>query len=535
MGNKIITEKDFFQCSGGMMPSPFQSTQLIVKKKTGDKYITLNDTSTVSWVDFGCKKLMLLYAVIAAIAVVAVALIVGTGGLALVAVGAAAGAVGAVMGAIDGSSICGQKVSPVRKWLGSNANFQILGINTITGDHKMQCNAFNMLGMSSEFITFNPDIKNWSQAIAMGSASFTANVLQGAMTGMMIGGAAVAIPAMATGGMAAITEGGGMGLARYLGGNVAKNYLASWFTAEGLGLRGVMGVQSGLDAYGQTGSVSESDVSHGITGMESGTAASVKNIGTGQGNILDVLGVALWFTPAGELLKGKEAKAESKGPNENRGKNENESSRKSEEEQAKTANQTEAKENEIKRGEEEAYQANKMELITVDEPFKPGEGHDVAEFERQIKGQQEGMNKLTVDDFIKNRDAYTTKLAEEKAAGKKKPTGRSKESGKAQERYRQKALDKKIEELEDSGMDYNKAKEEAEKYMSDKAALHDPDQVAGGFDDRLTGMGDSKINSSIGRQWQDRIGQIDSKVREAAENMTEAERKSTYLNAHLYP
>ncbi|WPU97476.1 hypothetical protein SNE26_15730 [Mucilaginibacter sp. cycad4] len=358
MGNKIITEKDFFQCSGGMMPSPFQSTQLIVKKKTGDKYITLNDTSTVSWVDFGCKKLMLLYAVIAAIAVVAVALIVGTGGLALVAVGAAAGAIGAVMGAIDGSAICGQKVSPVRKWLGSNANFQILGINTITGDHKMQCNAFNMLGMSSEFITFNPDIKNWSQAIAMGSASFAANVLQGAMTGMMIGGAAVAIPAMATGGTAALAEGGGMGLARYLGGNVAKNYLASWFTAEGLGLRGIMGVQSGLDAYGQTGSVSSDDVGHGITGMETGTVASAKNVATGQGNILDVLGLALWFTPAGELIKGREAKTE-KAPNENRGGNgEKEKNGSKEEETARPANHEEVNEPQQPTGPEEAYQAD---------------------------------------------------------------------------------------------------------------------------------------------------------------------------------
>ncbi|MDN5288347.1 MAG: hypothetical protein JWR38_4621 [Mucilaginibacter sp.] len=362
MGNKIITEKDFFQCSGGMMPSPFQSTQLIVKKKTGQKYITLNDTSTVSWVDFGCKKLMLLYAVIAAIAVVAVALIVGTGGLALVAVAAAAGAIGAVMGAIDGSSICGQKVSPVRKWMDSNANFQILGINTITGDHKMICNAFTMLGMSSEYITFNPNIKNWSQAIKMGSASFAANVLQGAMTGMMIGGAAVALPALAEGGAAALTESGGMGLARYLGGNVAKNYLASWFTAEGLGLRGVMGVQSGLDAYGQTGTMTNADIDHGITGMESGTVQSVKNIGSGQGNILDVIGLALWFTPAGEMIKGKTTEPGSRGPAENTKANpeaKNENKGKNEEENAKPANQAEAKPEEVKPAEEEAFQADK--------------------------------------------------------------------------------------------------------------------------------------------------------------------------------
>ena len=33
------------------------------------------------------------------------------------------------------------------------------------------------------------------------------------------------------------------------------------------------------------------------------------------------------------------------------------------------------------------------------------------------------------------------------------------------------------------------------------AALHDPDQVAGGFYNHITGMGDRGINSSIGSQW----------------------------------
>lgn len=37
--------------------------------------------------------------------------------------------------------------------------------------------------------------------------------------------------------------------------------------------------------------------------------------------------------------------------------------------------------------------------------------------------------------------------------------------------------------------------------MKGKAALHNPDGVAGGKVDQITGMGDSKVNSSIGSQW----------------------------------
>ena len=44
--------------------------------------------------------------------------------------------------------------------------------------------------------------------------------------------------------------------------------------------------------------------------------------------------------------------------------------------------------------------------------------------------------------------------------------------------------------------------------MKTLAALHNPDMVAAGKD-IITGFGDRGINSSIGRQWQDRVGILD--------------------------
>ena len=45
--------------------------------------------------------------------------------------------------------------------------------------------------------------------------------------------------------------------------------------------------------------------------------------------------------------------------------------------------------------------------------------------------------------------------------------------------------------------------------MKTLAALHNPDMVAAG-QDIITGFGDKGINSSIGTQWKDRVGDLDA-------------------------
>lgn len=108
MGNKIITEADFWICDTGAVPAQLQGSNKSVKTPSGEKYITIKDTASSSWIDFGCTKLMLIYAVIAVAAVVIGALVVGTGGTALIALGAVAGLAGAAWGAVVGSLLCGQ-------------------------------------------------------------------------------------------------------------------------------------------------------------------------------------------------------------------------------------------------------------------------------------------------------------------------------------------------------------------------------------------------------------------------------------------
>ncbi|OPZ92569.1 MAG: hypothetical protein BWY74_01517 [Firmicutes bacterium ADurb.Bin419] len=45
-------------------------------------------------------------------------------------------------------------------------------------------------------------------------------------------------------------------------------------------------------------------------------------------------------------------------------------------------------------------------ISEIEVHFNRNPNHDADEFERQLKAQEKGMNSLTVDEFIKNRDRY---------------------------------------------------------------------------------------------------------------------------------
>jgi len=106
----------------------------------------------------------------------------------------------------------------------------------------------------------------------------------------------------------------------------------------------------------------------------------------------------------------------------------------------------------------------------------------------QLKGQEAGINRLKVENWIKNRKRYSKE-------------GRSKEGSKAQKEFREKKLNEIIDNLVASGKTYAQAEKEAKKQLKGTAALHDPDQIAGGEATAITRLGYSGVNSSIGSQW----------------------------------
>ena len=156
----------------------------------------------------------------------------------------------------------------------------------------------------------------------------------------------------------------------------------------------------------------------------------------------------------------------------------------------------------------------------VEVSFKRNDKHDSEEFARQLKDQEKGMNELTVDEYLKNREKYIEQ-------------GRAIEGNAAQQATREKALNKKIEELFESGMSWEEAEIKANSWLKTQAALHNPDQIAGGNPLNIGGMGDKRINSSIGSQWKYRIDIVDDQIGELAKLMTPEQRKSTYLNVKL--
>jgi hypothetical protein len=166
--------------------------------------------------------------------------------------------------------------------------------------------------------------------------------------------------------------------------------------------------------------------------------------------------------------------------------------------------------------------------------FTPNAAHDRVEFERQLDLQETGLNQLTVADFLANRDAYLDRA-------ENSSSGRDPQAAAAQQSVRQRELEEWInnrtDELEAAGIDFDdaemQARREGEEWLSTQAALHSPDQVAGGFADRLTGVGDRQINSSLGSQWRTRIVGLDAFVRSIADGMSPDEMSTTLLNIRL--
>ncbi|MEZ0611148.1 polymorphic toxin type 15 domain-containing protein [Fibrella sp. WM1] len=153
-------------------------------------------------------------------------------------------------------------------------------------------------------------------------------------------------------------------------------------------------------------------------------------------------------------------------------------------------------------------------------PFERNPNHPQAEYDRQIQAQQDGLNDMTVEEYLNNSDRY-------------KAQGRA--GDKAQREARSEAARQKYEELRRQGKSPQDAKQESEAWMRTQAALHNPDQIAGGNPDHIGGMGDSNVNSSIGSQWKNkRIAEnMDAHIRQEATRMTPEQRRTTKLNIDL--
>ncbi len=160
----------------------------------------------------------------------------------------------------------------------------------------------------------------------------------------------------------------------------------------------------------------------------------------------------------------------------------------------------------------------------------------VPEFDRQLAGQQKGLNDMTVDEYLKGRDAFSSASRDPMVA----KTARAD--------YEDTLAKDIAKQLRDGGMSARaadaQAAQDAAKQMQTLAGLHNPDLVAGGKD-LITDFGDKKVNSSIGNQWNNSLGKAhpewdgnkaNSRLKaldDAAKKVPESERATTKMNAKL--
>jgi hypothetical protein len=146
----------------------------------------------------------------------------------------------------------------------------------------------------------------------------------------------------------------------------------------------------------------------------------------------------------------------------------------------------------------------------------------IPEFDRQLNGQQGGLNDLTVEEYLKGRAAFR--------AGDVVRDPRV--AAKARLDLADFLIKKTSGELGSKGMSLWEAEQVASRITQEKmsilAALHNPDLVAGGKD-KISGFGDRKVNSSIGAQWRGRVSGLD----EAAKRIDASQRSTIKLNAKL--
>ncbi|MEW2013223.1 MULTISPECIES: polymorphic toxin type 15 domain-containing protein [Microbacterium] len=150
-------------------------------------------------------------------------------------------------------------------------------------------------------------------------------------------------------------------------------------------------------------------------------------------------------------------------------------------------------------------------------PFKRNKKHDPVEYDRQYNEQMDALQQMPLSDWLRNRTEYVQ-------------NGRTPDSLRAQENARAAALKAKILELREQGQSRSEAAENASSWLATQAATHRLDGIAGGNVTDISGVGDARINSSLGSQWRSRVGDIDAAVVRFIQSHPGADLSDVYMN-----
>lgn len=133
--------------------------------------------------------------------------------------------------------------------------------------------------------------------------------------------------------------------------------------------------------------------------------------------------------------------------------------------------------------------------------FEVPEGADREEFERQLQEQQDEINNTDIETLQRRRADFIN--------------GDARRDRGAQREARRDWISDRTTELRNEGATRAEASAQARTEAAAMDATHILDMVAGGDPSRISGLGNSQINRSIGAQWRGRrANQLDAQLEE---------------------
>lgn len=163
--------------------------------------------------------------------------------------------------------------------------------------------------------------------------------------------------------------------------------------------------------------------------------------------------------------------------------------------------------------------------VEIEMNVNPNASYSEEELLSQMDMQEEGLNQMTVAEYLDNYENY-------------QQNGRSSEGSEMQEQYREGLHASITYDLmeADPSLSLEDAQRLADEELKGGAALHNPDQVAGGDPTGIYAYGSGKANSAMGSMWgHGRAEDMHNQILEQTKGMTREEMENTHLNIRLKP
>ncbi|WP_435749096.1 polymorphic toxin type 15 domain-containing protein [Microbacterium sp. PMB16] len=168
------------------------------------------------------------------------------------------------------------------------------------------------------------------------------------------------------------------------------------------------------------------------------------------------------------------------------------------------------------------YDADATHVDITIQRFNRNPDHRSDQFDDQLNEQIDTLENTTMADWVLNRVDYLR-------------NGRPSDSLSAQQDTRDLAANDALAEImaDNPDLDPEAASNFVDQWMETQAALHRLDGIAGGDVTDVPRVGDGNVNSSLGRQWRDRVADLDAAVIDFMQNNPGVDLNTVFMNIHF--